>query len=209
LTQNNVWLPLFKNREVVQFDIGDALPRRGNRYTRSIARSILALMGWQIDGEFPNLSKIVLAGAPHTSNWDMVLGMVVIWALGLEVFWLAKKSIFRGPRGRLMYWLGGIPVNRQVSQGLVDQTISEYKRREKYLLIILPSGTRTKGAQWKAGFYHIAIGAEVPILPVKFDYGNKVMAFGPLFQPTGDVAADIARLHGHFVGTQGKNWRQV
>ena len=97
MTQYDVTLPFFKNRKVVQFAIGNALPRRGNRFTQAIARSILALFGWRLDGEIPNLPKIMLIGAPHTSNWDMVLGMVVIWALGLEMFWMAKKSLFRWP----------------------------------------------------------------------------------------------------------------
>lgn len=201
-------LPSFRKRKVVQFSIGDTLPKRGSRFTQTISRSILALFGWRLEGEFPNLPKIMLVGAPHTSNWDMVLGMVVIWALGLEISWMAKKALFRWPHGGFMRWLGGVPVNRGVSEGLVGQVVAEYKRRDKFLLCILPAGTRARGVQWKTGFYHIATGAGAPILPLKFDYGRKVMTFGPLFQPARDVAADMAKLRTHFVGTQGKNWCQ-
>lgn len=208
MTEYSLKLPSFKNRQVVHLSIGDAPPKRGNRFTQALARSTLALFGWRIEGEFPNLPKMILVGAPHTSNWDMVLGMVVIWALGLEMFWTAKKSLFRWPHGGFMRWLGGVPVNREVSEGLVGQTVAEYNRRDKFLLTVLPSGTRARGAQWKTGFYHIATGAGTPILPVKFDYGRKVLSFGSLFHPTGDVVADVAKLHAHFVGTQGKNWRQ-
>lgn len=208
MTEYSLKLPSFKNRKVVHLSIGDALPKRGNRFTQAIARSILALFGWRIEGEFPNLPKMMLVGAPHTSAWDWVLGMVVIWALGLEIFWMGKKPLFRWPHGGFLRWLGGVPVNRGASEGLVGQMVAEYNRRDKFLLCILPSGTRTKKVRWKTGFYHIATGAGAPILPMKFDYGRKAMTFGPLFQPAGDVAADMAKLHAHFVGTQGKNWRQ-
>lgn len=208
MTQYNVTLPFFKNRKVVQLAIGNAVPRRGNRFTQATARSILALFGWQLDGEIPNLPKIMLVGAPHTSNWDMVLGMLVIWALGLDMYWMAKKSLFRWPHGRLMYWLGGVPVNRRVPEGLVGQMVNEYNRRDKFLLCILPTGTRAQGAQWRTGFYHIATVTGTPILPLKFDYGRKAMTFGPQFQPVGNIATDMGKLNDYFVGIQGKNWRQ-
>lgn len=208
MTQYSVRLSLLKNRDVVHLTIGDTLPKRGSRFTQSIATGILGLFDWQIEGEFPNQPKILLVGAPHTSGWDMILGMVVIWALGLDIFWMGKKPLFRWPFGSFMHWLGGVPVNRGTSEGLVGQMAAEYKRRDKFLLCILPTGTRTRGVQWKTGVYYIATEAGMPILPLKFDYGRKVMTFGPLFQPAGDVIADMEKLHAHFVGIQGKNWHQ-
>ena len=205
MTQYSVKLPSFKNRKVVFLSIGDAVPKRGNRFTQTIARSILALFGWQLVGEFPNQSKMILIGAPHTSNWDMVLGMVVIWALKLRAFWWAKQSLFRWPHGGFMRWLGGLPVNRRISQGLVPQTIKEFERRQEYVLVILPQGTRARGAQWKTGFYHIAQGAEAPIVPILFDYGRKLMTFKPAFHATDNVAADLEYLQSLFVGVRGKN----
>ncbi len=196
---------LLERRKVVNLTVGDALPRRGNYATRSIAQLILALFGWRIEGEIPNLPKIVFIGAPHTSNWDMVLGMAVIWALGLQMYWFAKHTLFRRPLSGFFRWLGGVPIDRRASHGVVERTAAEYKRRDKYLLTILPRGTRARGAKWKSGFYHIARNADAPIVPVVFDYGRKVMTFGPLFYPTGNVAADMDRLQSRFIGVQGKN----
>jgi 1-acyl-sn-glycerol-3-phosphate acyltransferase len=194
---------LWKNK-VVNMTLGDALPKRGNRVTRAIATNSLALFGWRLEGELPDLPKMMLIGAPHTSNWDMVLGMAVIWALGLKVFWMSKQSLFRWPFAGFFCWLGGVPVDRRVSQGVVDQTITEYKRRDSYLLIIMPEGTRTGEAKWKTGFYHIAPGAGVPILPVKLDYGRKIIGFGPSFHPAGNIFDEMENIQALFAGIQGK-----
>ena len=205
MTDSSLTLESLWKSNVVNVTLGDALPRCGNRVTRAIATNTLALFGWRLEGEFPNQPKMMLIGAPHTSNWDMALGMVVIWALGLEVFWLSKKSPFRWPYAGFFRWLGGVPVDRHVSQGVVGQTIAEYKRRERYLLIIMPEGTRTEEAKWKTGFYHIAKGAGVPILPVKFDYGRKVMGFGPSFFPAENMSDEMQKCQSLFAGVQGRN----
>ncbi len=204
----SIRIPVLNNRKIVHLAVGNALPKRGNRFTQAIAKSLLALFGWKIEGKFPNRPKMMIVGAPHTSGWDFVVGMVVIWALGLNMSWMAKDSLFGWPHGIFMRWLGGVPVNRRTPQGLVDRMIAEYDSRDKYLLVILPTGSRSKSKQWKTGFYHIAQGADVPILPLKFDYGRKTMTFGPLFQPAGYVTDDMERLHAHFVGIQGKKWCQ-
>jgi len=193
---------LLERCHVVNLAVGDALPKRGNYATRTIAQFILALLGWQIEGDIPNLPKIVFIGAPHSSNWDMALGMVVIWALGLRVYWFAKHTLFPWPIGGFFRWLGGIPIDRQTSHGVVNQMVGEYERQDKYLLTILPKGTRAKGAKWKSGFYHIAWHADAPIVPVAFDYGRKVVTFGPTFHPTGNIVADMDRLQSHFAGVQ-------
>ena len=204
MTDSSLTLTSLWKNKVVNMTLGDALPKRGNRVTRAIATNILALFGWRLEGELPDLPKMMFIGAPHTSNWDMVLGMVVIWVLGLEVFWLAKQSLFRWPYAGFFRWLGGVPVDRRVSQGMVGQTIAEYKRRDRYLLIIMPEGTRTGEAKWKTGFYHIATGAGVPILPVKFDYGRKIMDFGPSFHLVGNISDAMENIQSLFAGIQGK-----
>ncbi len=208
MSQHNIPHPFQIHRRVVQFPIGDQLPRRGNWFTQIMAQGILSIFGWQLKGEFPNQSKMVLIGAPHTSAWDMVLGMVVIWALGLDIQWMGKKSIFRWPWGGFMRWLGGMPVNREKSEGLVTHVVAEFQKRDMFLLVIMPAGTRAKNKKWKTGFYHIANNATVPICPIKFDFGRKVMTFGPLLQITGDMEVDMESFHNHFVGTQGKNWSE-
>ena len=185
--------------------IGATVPRRGSQLTRGVAQLILALFGWRLEGEIPDLPNLLLVVAPHTSNWDMPLGMLVIWALGLRVYWMAKHTLFWWPAGIFLRWLGGVPVNRRASEGLVAKSVSEYEHHDKFLLTILPTGSRAKGAAWKTGFYHIAHGAEVPILPFKFDYGHRTMHFGPLFHLSDDMTADIDELQSLFDGVRGKN----
>ncbi len=198
-------LAIIQKWQVVNVDVGDTLPKRGNRLTRTIARAVLAIAGWRIEGEIPNLPKLIFIGGPHTSAWDMVLGMVANWGLGIEIHWLAKQSIFHGPRGIFFRWLGGIPVNRRVSQGLVGQMAAEYNCRDKYLLVIMPEGTRARGGQWKTGYYRIAMDTGLPIVPVVIDYGHKAIVFEQHLTPSGNIIGDMNKLQSLFVGIQGKN----
>ena len=186
--------------------IGDALPRRGNRLSRLIARSLMSLFGWRIEADIPNLSKAVLVGAPHTSNWDFVLTLVTQFALSIKISWMAKHTFFRWPYVGILEWLGGVPIDRtNESAGIVNQIIEEINSRDKFVIAIMPEGTRSKTGRWKTGFYHIAQGANVPIVMVRFDYGRKVMGIGPTIEPSGDMTADIAQIQSIFAGIKGKN----
>jgi len=187
--------------------VGDALPRRGNRLSQQIARFLMSLFGWriEIDG-VPNLPKFILVGAPHTSNWDFVLTLTTFFALSVRISWMAKHTFFRWPFMGLLAWLGGVPVNRaNQANGIVSQTVEAFNSREKFLIAVMPEGTRSKVRRWKTGFYHIAQGANVPIVLVRFDYGRKVMGIGPAFEPSGDMAADMARIQSIFAVIRGKN----
>lgn len=185
--------------------VGEAIPRRGNRLSHALALGILGIIGWRISGELPNAPKLMLVGAPHTSNWDMFFSMVAVFALGLRLSFMAKHTIFRWPFGRLSRWLGGIPVDRRASHGLVGQMVAQFQQREKFVLAVLPEGTRSKTKGWKTGFYHIAWEAQVPMAMVMFDYGRKRINFGPTFQPTGDLEADLPKIQALFNGVVGKN----
>ncbi len=189
---------------LVELEIGAHAPRRGNRLTHWLGISGLAMLGWRIRGELPDLSKLLLIIAPHTSSWDMVIGMLAMFALGLRVSFMAKHTLFRWPLGGLMRWLGGVPVRRHMPQGLVGQMVDAYAQREQLFLVILPEGTRRRVAQWKLGFYHIAVGANVPIVPVKFDYGRKLIEFAPAFYPSGNLDEDLPQIQAHYRGVRGK-----
>lgn len=184
--------------------IGSALPPRGNTVTKWFTRALLALVGWRLVGTIPNLPKMLLIGAPHTSNWDFILTIAAMFALGVKFSWMAKQSVFRWPIDGFMRWLGGFPVNRSSSQGYVDQVVAEFNRRKQFLLAITPEGTRQKVTQWKTGFYHMALGAGVPILLVAFDFGNKAIRLGPLIVPSGDYAADLELIQGYYAGIRGR-----
>ena len=188
---------------------GDAIPRRGNVLTKAIARFWLFVFGWRFEGNLPNVAKAVVIAAPHTSNWDFLLGMAVIFAVGADIKWLGKHTFVGGPFAAVLRWLGGIPVDRRGSQGVVGQTVAEFARRDKLLLGLAPEGTRKKVERWKMGFYHIALGAGAPILPVYFDYGRKVVGFGHLVIPSGDVAADMEKIGSVYEGVIGRNPEQA
>lgn len=172
-------------KEVV---IGDRLPTRRNRLTRGFARGMLRLFGWRLVGEIPNREKLLAIAAPHTTAWDFFLGLGTIFGLGLNVSWLGIDWVVRYP---LMRRLGGVSVDRGQAQGLVGAAIEQYRTHDRFMLALAPEGSRKKVVPWKAGFYHIACGADVPILLVVLDRRNKLLRFGPTITPSGDFEADM------------------
>lgn len=176
--------------------LGSAIPRRGGWISRASARGILTLLGWRVTGAFPNEPKMVMIGAPHTTNWDFVVALAAAFSLRLGFSWVGKQVLFRAPFGWWFRWLGGIPVDRRASHGFVQQMVGEFERRPQFLLAIAPEGTRKAVERWKTGFYHIAVAARVPVLLVTFDYARKAVHVGPVVTPTGDLTADMERILG-------------
>jgi len=176
------------------------VPRRGNRVTRWLGRVLLRLLRWEFAGEFPNLPKMVLIVAPHSSNWDFLVGVAVMFALGFDANFIGKQELFRGPVGVLMRWLGGIPVDRRSPQGFVDQMRETLNRRDRVILVITPEGTRKPVTEWKTGFHRIAHAAGIPIGPVYFDNVTRRVGFFPVMTPTGDADRDIAALRARYAG---------
>jgi 1-acyl-sn-glycerol-3-phosphate acyltransferase len=163
----------------------------------------MRVLGWRVDGEFPNRAKMVLIAAPHSSNWDFVVGLAVKTALGIDVSWLGKHTLFRAPWGWLFRFWGGLPVDRRASNDTVASIVERFASRETLLLAIAPQGTRAKGAQWKTGFWHIAKGAGVPIVPFAFDWTNRVIVVMPALEPT-DLASDMALIHSLYAPFRGR-----
>jgi 1-acyl-sn-glycerol-3-phosphate acyltransferase len=192
-------------RRAPHLTVPSAVPRRGNAFTRTLGRLVLGVLGWRLEGTFPDLPKFVLVGYPHTSNWDAVVGMAAALAYGIEIHFFAKREAFRGPLGWLLRALGGIPVDRSRPGGLVTQAVEEFARRPAFLLGVTPEGTRSPVPRWKTGFHHIATTVGVPVVLVALDYGNRRIGPGPLLQLSGDLAADLARIVAHFAGVEGRN----
>lgn len=186
-------------------EMGDALPRRRNLIWRMAGLGILWAWGCRVEGEIPNLSKLVLVGAPHTSGWDVPIALAFIFGLELDFRWLGKNTLFVWPFRWLLRWMGGFPVDRTASNGIVGQVVDEFKRQDKFVVGLSPEGTRSRTREWKTGFYYIARGAGVPILPIVLDYPRKVISLMPLFYPTDDVAADIAFLKTYYRPEQALN----
>ncbi|MBI2382466.1 MAG: lysophospholipid acyltransferase family protein [Gammaproteobacteria bacterium] len=182
--------------------VGAQVPRRGNAFSRWFGRFVLWAMGWRLEGAIPDLPKMVLIGAPHTSNMDGVLGLAALTALGLRAGTMIKDGAFKGVLGPVLRWFGAIPINRRSPKGVVEQSVDAFNRSERLLLLIAPEGTRHGAAEWKRGFYHIASGAGVPVLPAAADYRRKRITFGPPVVPSGDYAADMHRLL-EFYGSYG------
>jgi 1-acyl-sn-glycerol-3-phosphate acyltransferase len=189
---------------VSDFDLPPSIPRTRGVILRTLARWLLSWRGWRTEGALPDEPKLVAIVAPHTSNWDFPLGLLVKWALGLRVSFLGKHTLFRPPLGWIMRRWGGIPVDRRAANNVVSQMVDEFARRDALLLVIAPEGTRKHVAEWKTGFYHIAHGARVPIVCVAFDWGRKVIRFGPTLVASGDAQREVGALRDSYDGVRGK-----
>jgi len=173
-----------------------------------LAAFIMRLIGWRVTGKLPDLSKFVLIGAPHTSNWDFVLFLGLIFYLQANVHFMGKAELFRLPHGPFFYYCGGIPVDRKKSTGLVEQMVDACNKSDKFILTIAPEGTRHHVTEWKRGFYHIAKNAGIPIVMAVVDGKNKDVRIGQVFQPTEDMEADMKAIQGYFTGVVGINPRR-
>lgn len=168
-----------------------------------IARFFMRLFGWHIDGKLPDIPKFVLIGAPHTSNWDFVLFLGVVFSLRVNVHFMGKVELFRSPIGWFFRYCGGIPVDRKKSTGLVEQTVKAINQSKEFILVITPEGTRHQVVEWKRGFYHIAKEVEIPIVMAVVDGRHKTVHLGQVFHPTGDIEADMKTIQSYFTGVVG------
>ncbi len=173
---------------------GPNIVRKANPRMTRWSRWILTRLGWRVEGTLPNLKKFVIIGAFHTSNWDFFIAMAMMYALDVRGQWIAKHTIFRWPLGPLLRALGGRPVFREQHQGMVQEAIKVFRSNEQFIFAVTPEGTRSKVERWKTGFYHVAVGAQVVIVPAYFDYPGRRVGFGPPFKPTGDVESDLSEL---------------
>jgi 1-acyl-sn-glycerol-3-phosphate acyltransferase len=185
--------------------LGASVPRRGNAISRTIGRAGMSFGGWRFEGAVPNEPKFVIIVAPHTSNWDFIVGVLALFSLGFRISFLGKHTLFKWPLGLFMRWLGGIPVERSVRKDRVADTIAAFDAADKLILAVAPEGTRKPVKEWKSGFYHVAHGAHIPIVPVAFDYGRKVVRLFEPFWTTGDADGDILRIRSEYVGVVARN----
>lgn len=172
-------------------------PRKGNRFSRWLGRSILAAMGWRLQGELPDRSHLVVAVGPHTSNWDFVIAMGVILALGVRVNYLMKREAFFWPFAGLFRWLGGIPLDRRSTTDTVPQIVDHYRQSPGLWLAITPEGTRAKVRYWKTGFLRIASEADAAVLVAAWDYSRKMFVLDQLWPLTGDHVVDAEAIRHH------------
>ena len=182
------------------------MPNGGHSaFLRWLARTLLRTTGWKLVGTLPNVPKAVMIVAPHSSSWDGLWGFAAKIALNFEVRVLAKAQLFWWPLGPLLRRMGVTAVNREAAKGVAEQAAAMVRAADRLWFGLAPEGTRKPVPRFKAGFWKIAKGAGVPVLPVYFDYPRKVIGVGPLFEPGDDMQADIDRLQRWYAPWRGRN----
>jgi 1-acyl-sn-glycerol-3-phosphate acyltransferase len=158
----------------------------------------LHLAGWEFEGPVPQEKKYVCLATPHTSNWDGLLLIGLTRSIGLQLDWMVKDSWVKGPAGPVLRRLGAVAINRSRSTNIVEQMIDQFKHRDAFVLAIPPEGTRSLTEHWKSGFYHIARGANVPVVTGYLDFARKRAGLGPALHMTGDVRADMDKIRAFY-----------
>ncbi len=182
-----------------------ALGIQRSNLAHTFARFVLRLFGWRTHVIPPRTSRYVLIGAPHTSNWDFIVILLLMAAEEIPIRWMGKDTLFHWPLGIFWRSLGVIPVNRRVSTNLVDSVAARFDEYDDLIIGLSPEGTRRKASHWRTGFYYIALKANVPIVMGYIDYPNKVCGLGPSIKPTGDIQADFLKIKDFYSGIVGKH----
>lgn len=181
------------------------MPTLADGVRRKLCRLALHMTGWGLDGKFPDVARLVLIVAPHSSWWDGFWGLLVKVAIGANVRFMGKQELFQTPLGGTLRALGGMPVDRGATKGVVEQMVEEFNRHDALWLGVAPEGTRKAVKRWRSGFWHIAHGAGVPILPVAFHYPTKTIVIGQPLATGTDMAVDVARLRAFYAPFKGRN----
>lgn len=171
---------------------------------KKLSRWLLKTAGWKYIISVPDMPKSVICVAPHTSNWDFILGKLLYWAEEKDASFLMKKSWFFFPVGNILRSMGGVPVDRSRKTSVTQQVVQMFNERETFHIAITPEGTRKKVKKWKMGFYHIAVQADVPIWLAYFDYGKKEIGITEVFYPTGDEKADLKKIQAFYKNVQAR-----
>jgi 1-acyl-sn-glycerol-3-phosphate acyltransferase len=180
-------------------------PRKGSAAGRAFGRFLLWLGGWRVEGEFPDLPRMVIIAAPHSSGWDAFWGLAAKLAMGMDMVFMGKQEIFIGPLGWLLRWFGGLPVDRHAANGVAQQVASRIRAADRMWFLLAPEGTRRKVERWRSGFWHIAKRADVPVFCAWFHYPGKTIGLGPLVELSDDMEADMARIRALYAPHVGKH----
>ncbi len=172
---------------------------------RPLGRLWLWGTGFTVVGEMPNVPKFVVVAAPHTTNWDLPYTIAAGLHYGRRMRWMGKTSIFKWPFGGVMRWLGGLPIDRSKSNNAVASVVETFEAADTLYLVIAPAGTRGVGKPWKSGFYHIAHGANVPLVLTFCDYKSKTLGVAEVFQPTGDYERDVIAIRAVYARVLGRD----
>lgn len=175
-------------------ELGASVPRTHGALVAALGRLALTFAGWKVEGSLPDCPKMVLIVAPHTSNWDFLVGLMAKFAVRLECRFIAKHSLFWWPLGAFLRAVGGLPVDRSAAGDVVEGAARAFGERERLVLAITPEGTRSRVERWKSGFHRIARAAGVPIALAVFDYRRRIVRLGPAFPASADYDGDLAKM---------------
>ncbi len=162
------------------------------------------LLGWKMNVTVPDYDKCVICAAPHTSNWDLIIGKLFYSAIGRKTSFMMKKEWFFFPLGYFFKAIGGIPVDRSRQTSLVEQMAERFAAKRHFHLAITPEGTRKANSDWKRGFYYIALKAQVPIVLFALDYPTKTITGNKVVYPTGDIERDMHDIKQYYTRFRGK-----
>lgn len=171
---------------------------------KHISKAILRLFGWSVHLDVPDYPKAVICVAPHTSNWDFILGELAITSVGRHAGFLMKKTWFFWPLGPIFRSIGGVPVDQKKSTSLTEQLIQKFNNSDKLTIAITPEGTRSRTSHWRTGFLRVAHEANVPLCLAAIDFKNKYIELAQTYQPTGDMQADLRAIKDYYKPFQGK-----
>ncbi len=164
----------------------------------------LFIMGWKANGKIPDIKKFVMIAAPHSSNWDFIFFLLIIFKFKISVHWMGKNTMFKWPFKWVLKRLGGIPIDRSAKSNVVQSMVNAFENSKRLIITIAPSGTREKVMTWKTGFYHIAHLAKTPIVCGFIDYKQKTIGVGPVFTPCGDMESDMQSIKAFYAQFSGK-----
>ena len=185
--------------------VPECVPTSQRPVGQRLGRFVLKIMGWKVTGEIPAYSKAIYAVAPHTSNWDFVIGVAVMLSMNLKLKFLGKDAIFIWPFKGLLESIGGIPVNRKKSHGVVEQIVQQFEQRDSLILALSPEGTRSKTKEWKTGFLAMANKANVPVITVSFHFDKKELRFGKASYISENIPEELVRIKSYFFDACAKN----
>lgn len=180
-------------------------PLRRSRFGVWLGRTFLRVCGWRIEGQWPDVPRMVMIVAPHSSAWDAVWGFATILATDVEIVFIGKKELFVGPLGWLLRWFGGQPVDRESPVGVTESVVEGICSHERRWFTLAPEGTRRTVDKWRSGFWRIAKQANVPVFCATFDYPSRRIVLGPLVELGDDMETDVPRIREMFRGIQGKH----
>lgn len=191
----------YKNTPLTLDTLGNNVPKRNGNLSQKLGAYFFKTAGWRAVGEIPNIPQAVILAVPHTSNMDGVYAIPMLLGLNLDIKLLGKKELFKLPvLSHFLKWAGVIPIDRDKKGSVLQGSIDKFKTGQPLFLGLAPEGTRGYTENWKTGFYYLAVGAGVPIIPVAMDYKTKEIRFMNPFYPTGDIDADLPKIYEYYQG---------